>query len=71
MAYGNTLRAYPGERLNKQRGWERRGLTYWTARLAHCQDRIRAADNSGALGRAIADREVAEVAVERLTQPRK
>jgi hypothetical protein len=62
----NQMRKMPAEKLDLIRGWEAKGLGYWRKRLAACQERVRKADSSGALGRAIEDREMAEIAVRRL-----
>jgi hypothetical protein len=66
MAYGNTIRAYPNEKLTKIKGWRDRGLAYWEARHAACSERVRTADGASQLGRALDDRAVAECAVREL-----
>lgn len=62
----NQLRPFPSDRLTRIKGWEAKGLRYWQDRLAACEQRVRDADSGGALGRAVADKEVAECAVARL-----
>ncbi len=62
------LRASPGDLLTRIRGWEARGLPYWQERVLACSERVRTADSSGQLGRAISDRDVAQEAVRRLAK---
>lgn len=61
------LRAFPAEKLNRIKGWEQRGLTYWQNRVRVCNDRVAKADSGTQLGRAIADRDIALEAVRQLT----
>lgn len=63
MAWNQISRS-PAQRLNQRDGkWEARGLAYWQAKLATCDQKVRAADNSSTLRRLIARKEEAEHAV--------
>jgi hypothetical protein len=64
----NLIRADAGTRLNRIRNWEARGLPYWQSRVLTCHSRVLNADSASQLDRALNDREVAELAVRRLTR---
>ena len=62
------IRPDASTRLNRIPNWEARGLSYWKGRVLTCNRRIGAAYSSTQLGRALADREVALEAMQRLAK---
>jgi hypothetical protein len=61
----------PLQKLNQRvRGWEAKGLPYWTARLAAYDAKVRAADNASTLHRLIEQKMMAEMAVYELSKGR-